>query len=350
MVENRGGSPFDISPPPPQKDLHQDPPLSTETNRALFIGWGADVLLMVAAIYIGGSFFPILFVLVALVMILRGTVPKLFMNHFERQVIAGTPYRREESSKKWAIAIALCFALASIGSLTYRKIVPTKPEITAVILDGVKNILHSQLQDFIGQLRSSPPYSTKPTDGNPPPSRREEPKIPIRDVRVRMVYPKNVGVQILNLTNANLEQVRCGLRVWDLDVPTGDSLLPLTNITTDWMNAHSQTSERLSDVQDNLKVMKIGDRMFGIVGIACKDCAKEHDIMFYVSPREGIGWYAPWTRKDFPDWTNLGVTEVLPQLKMNPEPYLDKWAPPSSRKPIPDSLSDMSGLESRGSK
>jgi hypothetical protein len=159
------------------------------------------------------------------------------------------------------------------------------------------------------------------------------------DISVRMVYPGDVGVQLVNVTDVDADQVRCALRVWDLDAQSGDGLLPLTEISTGWMNRHSQTSEHLSDVKDNIKAMKAGDRLFGIVGVACKGCKTERDILFYVSPREGVAWYAPWTRSDFPDWTNLGIASDLPGLKKNPTPYLNNWAPAKSRKEITNSLS-----------
>src|SRR5437763_206665 len=90
----------------------RDPPLHPETSRSLWIGWGFEVLLMLVAFLIGGAFIPCLCACLAVVMILRGLKPAMFARHFDAGIISGTPYRREESLKRWAASLLLCVAVA----------------------------------------------------------------------------------------------------------------------------------------------------------------------------------------------------------------------------------------------
>lgn len=93
-----------------------------------------------AGYVIGGSFIPYLCACLGVVLIFRGWKPGWFATHFDEEKIAGNPYRREESLKKWFAAILMCLVSAYGLALTHRRIAPEKPDLTKTILGGMRQL------------------------------------------------------------------------------------------------------------------------------------------------------------------------------------------------------------------
>src|SRR6266851_3867913 len=124
-------------------DPRRDQPLHVETSRSLWIGWGVQGLSLGLAILVGGTFFGYLFVFGSIVMVLRGWKPSWFAEHFDEQVIAGIPYRRKESFKRWSMAGLAALALSVSSALSHRRIFPEQ-DLAKVIIDGVGKFIGKQ--------------------------------------------------------------------------------------------------------------------------------------------------------------------------------------------------------------
>jgi hypothetical protein len=162
-------------------DPRIDPPLHLDTSRSIWIGWGAELFSIWLSYLIGGNFFPYLCLFLAIVMIVRGCKPTIFANHIDAQIIAGTPYRREESLKAWGVATAVILTLAGFFTWIHPKIAPGTPDIALVVRDAVKKALEEE-------TRKPPIIISSPAT---PPKNQENPLSPI---------PKHSGSLILNLT------------------------------------------------------------------------------------------------------------------------------------------------------
>src|SRR5260370_42366109 len=95
-------------------DPRKDPPF--HADRAVLAGWGIDLLLLVIAYFLGGSFLPYFIAFFALALVGRSISPTHFAHHFDAKLIEGTPYRRKESLRKWAIVVVACLLFAQISA------------------------------------------------------------------------------------------------------------------------------------------------------------------------------------------------------------------------------------------
>ena len=129
-----------MGPPMDSTNPRVDPPFQSETNRTLWIGWGANGVSLALQIIVGGLFFGYLFLFGSIAMVFRGWKPAWFANHIDAQIIAGTPYRRTESIKGWGVTAIACLILAAATSWAHRTIAPEKPDFTAIILDEVRKL------------------------------------------------------------------------------------------------------------------------------------------------------------------------------------------------------------------
>lgn len=125
-------------------DSRQDPPIQLDTSRSLWIGWGAELVSLALSFLVGGNFFPYLCLFIAIVLILRGWKPAIFAHHIDAQIIAGTPYRREESLKIWTAAAVVAVTLAGLASLLHSRIAPSGLDISLIIKDAVTNAFEQQ--------------------------------------------------------------------------------------------------------------------------------------------------------------------------------------------------------------
>lgn len=139
MSEIIGGLPSQ-SPNP-----RSDPPFGQEASRAVWIGWGFELVLVVVAAFIRGPFLLLACACFGVVMIIRGLKPGLFAHHFEERIIEQVPYRRKESVLKWLTAALICTAISGTGNFICRKYAPAKGDSIATILDGVQRIVHQEL-------------------------------------------------------------------------------------------------------------------------------------------------------------------------------------------------------------
>jgi hypothetical protein len=152
-------------------------PLDESSNRQIWVGWGSGVVCTALAFLVGGVFVPYLLLFVGATMALRGHWPGLFAKHIDAQIIAGIPYRREESSKSWSIALLVCFLLAFASSWIHRTIAPTNTDVAKTVIDGVKRIVEQQnkiptsIQPTTPTLIPAPPQSTRTTGPTSPTSR-----------------------------------------------------------------------------------------------------------------------------------------------------------------------------------
>jgi hypothetical protein len=122
-------------------DPRQDPPLKSDTNRSLWIGWGAQGVSLGLAILMGGVFFGYLFVFGSMVMVIRGWKPGWFMDHFDAQLVAGLPYRRAPSLKRWSLWVVIVLLLSASATWTHHQLFPEAPGLAKTVIDGVKKLL-----------------------------------------------------------------------------------------------------------------------------------------------------------------------------------------------------------------
>jgi hypothetical protein len=131
-------------PPVDKANPRVDPPLQPETSRALWIGWGANGLSLAFQFIVGGLFFGYLFLCFSIAMVFRGWKPGWFATHIDEQIIAGTPYRREESMRVWSVVVLACLLLAWTSSSAQMKIAPEKPNLAKTVLEGMKKLLEEK--------------------------------------------------------------------------------------------------------------------------------------------------------------------------------------------------------------
>ena len=92
-------------------------------------------------ILIGGLFFGYLFLFGSIMMVLRGWKPRWFATHYDAQIIAGIPYRRTESPKRWAAWAIIALILSASATLLHHHIFPEAPDMARSIIDGIKTII-----------------------------------------------------------------------------------------------------------------------------------------------------------------------------------------------------------------
>lgn len=126
---------------------HKIAPLDESSSRQILVGWGSGLMCLALGFLIGGIFVPYLGLFAGAAIALRGHVPRLFAKHIDAQLIAGTPYRRQESIKTWSFSIVACLALAGGASWIHRKIVPIPgpPEEPIVHIEPERDIVWSTL-------------------------------------------------------------------------------------------------------------------------------------------------------------------------------------------------------------
>jgi hypothetical protein len=133
-------------------DSRQDPPIQLDTSRSLWIGWGAELVSLALSFLVGGNFFPYLCLFIAIVLILRGWKPAIFAHHIDAQLIAGTPYRREESLKLWTAAAVIAVTLAGLASLIHSRTAPNGQDISLIIKDAVTKAFEQQAKTAPSQV------------------------------------------------------------------------------------------------------------------------------------------------------------------------------------------------------
>jgi hypothetical protein len=133
---------------------HRVSPLDEGSSRQIWVGWGSAVVCLALAFLVGGIFVPYLLLFIGATMALRGHLPGLFAKHIDAQIIAGTPYRREESIKAWSTSVLVCILLAGASSWIHLKVAPQKPDLANTILEQVRK-LYEQRQPAV-TLKSSP--------------------------------------------------------------------------------------------------------------------------------------------------------------------------------------------------
>jgi hypothetical protein len=148
-------------------DSREDPPLHSDTSRSLWIGWGAALVSIPLSFLVGGNFFPYLCLFIAIVMIVRGWKPAIFAHHIDEQIIAGTPYRREESFKAWSAAVVLAVTLAGLGSWIHSTVAPGSPDIAVIIRDAITKGLEQQAKNIPNTVPL--PLPDPPSKPEPPP-------------------------------------------------------------------------------------------------------------------------------------------------------------------------------------
>ena len=149
------------------EESRTDPSLHSDTNRSIWIGGGVQGVSLVAAYFVGGTFFPYLFLWLSCVMILRGWKPAWFAIHHDAQIIAGTKYYREESTKAWMVAWGLSLVLAWGSSWLHLAIVPERPDLAKTIIDGVKGLLDRKQTAVPSDQKPSTPVSNQSGPGLP---------------------------------------------------------------------------------------------------------------------------------------------------------------------------------------
>lgn len=114
------------------QDERKITPLDESSSRQIWVGWGSAVVCLGLAYLVGGLFFPYALVFFGAALAIRGHFPGIFAKHIDAKIIAGTPYRREESIKAWATVLSTCVLLAWASSSLHRRLFPqqTEPLVT----------------------------------------------------------------------------------------------------------------------------------------------------------------------------------------------------------------------------
>jgi len=98
-------------------------PLDESSSRQIWVGWGVGLVCLALAFFVGGIFAPYVLLFFGVTVALRGHFPSIFAKHFDAQIIAGIPYRREESLRAWGVAMLSCVLLAALFYWIHLKVI-----------------------------------------------------------------------------------------------------------------------------------------------------------------------------------------------------------------------------------
>ncbi len=124
------------------------------------------------------------------------------------------------------------------------------------------------------------------------PGNSEPPAAALADVALRLIYPKDPALMIMNSSDSLARDIKWTLLLWNMDLPDRNDPLPIPVSTFDWIRAHDQGGpENLFDRPGVSELLKPGNRLFGSASIDCAGCARGRTYIVYIAWGEG-GWYS----------------------------------------------------------
>jgi len=158
------------------------------------------------------------------------------------------------------------------------------------------------------------PHNTPPHINAPTQLPMQRPTVK-PDIRLRFVRPEDVSFELVNPSQAVVNDPKFWFVLMDLDVPgkniLGDlalpDLLPIpAEIQRDYIRPgdHSVPRSIVTYYPGVSTVVKPKHRLFGYATITCPDCIKERSFWLYFVQGSG-GWYSEFERQELPDRRNL---------------------------------------------
>ncbi|HXM94199.1 MAG TPA: hypothetical protein VOA64_08100 [Candidatus Dormibacteraeota bacterium] len=193
--------------------------------------------------------------------------------------------------------------------------IPSVPEI----VDGVRKL-----------MASTPAPTPTPVIVQPPtPS--------FADITVQFLDPKDVVYEMLNVSDQVASDPKYWFGLFDLDFPeerkTQALPIPARTMTGDYLRPHDKylPTDVLSYHPEVRAMVKKGDRVFGWMGVTCRNCIRTRAYWLYFVDGQG-GWYSEMPAK-------LVKGEAFPididKLRHDTEAGLNEYASPKKRIKIP---------------